>query len=173
MKIEMIGLSECLNVCKNENKSKFFKISDRIPSSTPTLKKDALILHFSAIVKYEDAVTTAITFNEFADGIKSVRNLSSGCSRINIVCDSDFDISLKSHTREARGCEQFFRFTKATKIPKDFQGKFLRHNRNEVALNSFLEVKLLAHDFGGAIVFISVKSKVQCNSTDVKKDIHN
>ena len=120
----MTGLSECLNVCKNENKSKFFKISDRIQSSTPTLKKDALILHFSAIVQYEDAVTTAITFNEFADGIKSVQNLSSGCSRINIVCDSYLDISLKSHAREARGCEHFFPFTKATKIPKDFQGKF-------------------------------------------------
>ena len=75
-------------------------------------------------MKYEDAVTTAITFSEFADGIKSVQNLSSGCSRINIVCDSYLDISLKSHAREARGCEHFFPFTKATKIPKDFQGKF-------------------------------------------------
>ena len=52
-----------------------------------------------------------------------------GCSRINIVCDSYFDNSWKSHTREARGCGQFFPFTDTTNIPKDFQSNFLRHNR--------------------------------------------
>ena len=145
-------------------------ISDCTPSFTSTLKKDAPILDFSAITKYEGAATTAITFNEFTDAIKSAQNLSSGCSRIDIVCDSYFDISLKSHTREARGCKHFFPFTEATKIPNDFQGKFLRCSRNEVALNSFLKGKLLAHDFGEAILFISVKSKVHCNSTDVNED---
>ena len=68
-----------------------------------------------------------------------------------IVCDSYFSNSLKSHTREARGCGQFFPFTETTNIPKDFQGNFLRQNRNNVALNSFLTVKLLTHDFDGAI----------------------
>ena len=145
-------------------------ISDRTPSFTSTLKKDALILDFSAITKYEGAASIAITFNKFTDAIKSAQNLSSGCSRIDIVCDSYFDISLKSHTREDGGCKHFFPFTEATKTPKDFQGKFLRRSRNEVALNSFLEGKLLAHDFGEAILFISVKSKVHCNSTDVNED---
>ena len=48
---------------------------------------------------------------------------------------------------------------------------FLRHNRNKVALNSFLTGKLLTHDFGGAIVFISVNSEVKCNSTDVSEEV--
>ena len=100
-----------------------------------------------------------------------MKNLSSGSSRIDIVCDSYFDNSLKSHTRKARGCAQFFPFTEATIIPKDFQGNFLRHNRNKVALNSFLTGKLLTHDFGGTIVFISVNSEVKCNSTEVSEKV--
>ena len=91
-------------------------------SLTSTLKKDALILDFSATANAQAAVTTAVTT---ADGIiEFVKNLSSGCSRIDIVCDSYFDNSLKSHTREARGCGQFFPFTEATNIRKDFQGDF-------------------------------------------------
>ena len=113
------------------------------------------------IVNSQAAVTTAKTFNEFADEvIEFVKNLSSGCSRIDIVCDSYFDNSLKSHTREARGCGQFFPFTEVTNILKDFQGNFLSHKRNKVALNSFLTCKLLTYDFGRAIVFITVNSEV-------------
>ena len=52
-------------------------------------------------------------------------------------------------------------------MPKDFRGNFLRHKRNEVVLNSFLSGKLLAYDFVGAIVFISLNSEVKCNSTIV------
>ena len=80
---------------------------------------------------------------------------------------------MKLHAREACGCGQFFPFTEASNIPKDFQGNFLRRNRNKVALNSFLTGKLLTHDFGGAIVFISVNSEVKCNSTDVSEEVLN
>ena len=59
----------------------------------------------------------------------------------------------------------------ATNIPKDFQDKFLKRNRNKVALNSFLADKLLTHDFSVAIVFISVNSEVKCNYTDVSKEV--
>ena len=97
-------------------------------------------------------------------------NLPSGCSRIDIVCDSYFNNSLKSHTLETRGCEQFFPFTEATNMPKDFRSNFLRHKRNKVALNSFLAGKLLTHDLVGAIVFISMNSEAKCNSTDVNKE---
>ena len=78
---------------------------------------------------------------------------------------------MKSHTCETCGCGQFFPFTEATNIPKDFQGNFLRHNRNKVALNSFLTGKMLTHDFGGVIVFIFVNSEVKCNSTDISKEV--
>ena len=129
-------------------------------------------MDFSAIVNSQAAVTTAKTFNEFADGIiEFVKNPSSGCSLIDLICDSYFDNSLKSLTCEARGCGPFFPFTEATNVPKDFQGNFLKHNRNKVALNSFLTGKLLMHDFGGVIVFISVNSEVKCNSTDVSKEV--
>ena len=174
-KIEMTGLPECFTKKQqmyHNNKSQLLNIFDPTPSLTSTLKKDALLLDFSAIVNSQTAVTTTKTFDEFADEvIEFVKNLSSGCSHIDIVCDSYFDNSLKSHTREARGCGQFFPFTEATNIPEDFQGNFLRHNRNKVALNSFPTSKLLTHDFGGAIVFISVKSGVKCNSTDVCEEV--
>ena len=145
----------------HDNKSQLLKIFHPTPSLTAALKKDPLILDFSAIVNSQATVTTAKTFDEFADEvIEFVNNLSSGCSRIDIVCDSYFDNSLKSHTREARGCGQFFPFTEVTNILKDFQGNFLSHKRNKVALNSFLTCKLLTYDFGRAIVFITVNSEV-------------
>ena len=72
--------------------------------------------------------------------MKYVENLSSGCLRIDILCDSYFDNSLKSHTHEACGCGQLFPFTEAINIRNNFQGNFLRHNRNKVAL--FLAGKL-------------------------------
>ena len=50
------------------------------------------------------------------------------------------------------------------------KGNFLRYKRNEVALNSFLAGKLLAHDFVGATVFISLNSEVKCNSTVVSEE---
>ena len=126
-------------------------------------------MDFSAIVNSQVAFTTAKIFNEFADGITEfVNNLPSGCSQIYqepALCP------LKSHTCQAHGCGQFFPFIEATNIPKDFQDNFLRHNRNKVALNSFLTGKLLTHDFGGAILFISVNSEVKCNSTDVSEEV--
>ena len=60
--------------------------------------------------------------------------MSSGYSHINIVCDSYFGNFLKSHTLETHGCGQFFPFTEATNMPKDFQSNFLRHKRNKVTL---------------------------------------
>ena len=64
------------------NKLQLLKIFDPTAFLTSTLKKDALILDFSAIVDSQAAVTTVKTFKELADGIiKFVENLSSGCSR--------------------------------------------------------------------------------------------
>ena len=77
---------------------------------------------------------------------------------------------MKSHSLGARGCGQFFPFTETANMRKDFRDKFLRHNRNDVALNSFLEGKLLTHDFVGAIVFISVYSEVKGNSIVVSEE---
>ena len=117
-KIEMTGLPDSFTKKQqmyHGSKSQLLKIFDPTPSLTSTLKKDALILDFSAIVNSQAAVTAAKTFYEFADGvIEFVKNLSSGCSRIDVVCDSYFDNSLKSYTREIRGCRQFFPFTEAT-----------------------------------------------------------
>ena len=39
-------------------------------------------------------------------------------------------------------------------------------------MNSFLAGELLRHDFGGAVLFISVNSGVKCKSTDVIKEEH-
>ena len=124
----MTGMHECFTKKRQTfhgNKSQLLKIIHPTPSLTSTLKIDALILDFSAIVNSQAAVTTAKTYNEFADGIIAfVKNSSSECSRVDIACDSYFDNSLKSHTREARGCRQFVPFAVASYIPKDFQCNF-------------------------------------------------
>ena len=69
----MIDLPECFTKKQqvyHRNKSHLSKSFDPTPSLTSALKKDALILDFSAtIVNYQVAVTAAKTFNEFADGI--------------------------------------------------------------------------------------------------------
>ena len=38
-------------------------------------------------------------------------------------------------------------------------------------MNSFLTGKLLTHDFGCSILFISVNSEIKCNSTDVSEEV--
>ena len=61
------------------------------------------------IVNSQVPVTTVKTFIEFADGIiKFVENLSSGCSCIDIVCDSYFDSYLKSHHVKPVVADNFF-----------------------------------------------------------------
>ena len=61
------------------------------------------------IVNSQVPVTTVKTFIEFADGIiKFVENLSSGCSPIDIVCDSYFDSYLKSHHVKPVVVDNFF-----------------------------------------------------------------
>ena len=81
-KIEMARLPECFTKKQqmyHGNKSQLSKIFDPTRYLTSTLKKDALILDFSEIVNSQPAVTTAKTFNRFADGtIKFAHNLSSG-----------------------------------------------------------------------------------------------
>ena len=145
------------------------KIFDPTLYLASTTKKDTLILDFSEILSSQAAVTIAKTFNKFEDGIvKFVHNLSSGCSRIDIVCDSYFDKSLKSDTLAARVCGQLFPVTtEATNIPKDFQDNFLRHKRSKRTLKLILAVKLLIDDFGRAVTFISVNSEVKCYSTAI------
>ena len=141
-------------------------------SLTSARRKDALILDFS--VNSKAVVNNAEVFNEFIDEIiKFVQNLSSECWHIDILCDGYFNSFFKSHTQEVWGYGQFFPFTKATNIPNNFESNFLKHNRNKVALNLFLAAKLLAHGFGGAIVFISVNSEVKCNTSNVsEEDLH-
>ena len=114
------------------NKTQLLKIFDPTLYLASTTKKDTLILDFSEILSSQAAVTIAKTFNKFADGsVKFVQNLS----RIDIVCDSYFDKSLKSDTLAAGACGKFFPVTtEATNISKDFQGNFLRHKRNKRTL---------------------------------------
>ena len=124
----MTDLPECFTKKQqlyHGKKLQLSKIFDPAPSLTSTLKKDALILDFSAIINSQATVTTAKAFNESADGIiKFVENLFSGCLRIGIPSVSYFDNSLKLHTCEARGCGQFFPFTEAANVPNGFKGTF-------------------------------------------------
>ena len=79
----MTVLPECLTKKQqmhHGSKSQLLKIFDPTLSLTSTLKKDALILDFSAIVNSQTAVTTGKTFNKFADRIiEFIKNVSSGC----------------------------------------------------------------------------------------------
>ena len=68
----MTGLPECFMKKQHMyhiNKSQLIKITDPTPSPTSALKKDTLILEFSVIVNSQAAVTTAESFNKFADGL--------------------------------------------------------------------------------------------------------
>ena len=90
----MTGLPECFTKKQQMHhgkKSQLLKIFNLTLSLTLILKKDDLILDFSAIANSQAAVSTAKISNEFADGIiEFVKNLSSGYSRIEIVCDNYF-----------------------------------------------------------------------------------
>lgn len=78
------------------------------------------------------------------------------------VCDSYlFDNSWKSHAFEASGCGHFAHLQRQQ-----------MYNRNKVASTSFVSGKLLKHDFGSGLVFISVNSEVKCNSTNFSNEDH-
>ena len=131
------------------NKSIALEIFDLTPSSLPTIQPVATVIYFSAIINYQASISRAKTFEEFsAEIINCIERISVNCSRVDIVCDSYFDNSLKAHTRDCRGAGQYFPFSATTSIPKDFVNNFLNNDRNKMELNLCLAEQSINHNFG-------------------------
>ena len=137
LKIKMTGLPECFTKKQqlyHGNKLQLLKIFDPTPSLTSTLKIDALISDFPA------AVTTAKTFNEFADGIiEFVENQSSWCSRIDFVIVILTILWSHIHVTPVV-VDNFFHLQKQPIYQTTCKAIFWMHNRNKVGL--FLAGKL-------------------------------
>ena len=100
---EFSVIPECLT--KNRemyhgNKSLLLHAYDPHPSTKQTIQPNAIVIDESAVVRSQTANTTAYTFDDFAtEVIKILVTLAKGCSRIDIVTDSYFNMSLKAGTR--------------------------------------------------------------------------
>ena len=97
-----------------------------------------------------------MAFREFSeDVIKCLKHISFGCFRLDIVCDSYFEIPLKGKTKSTRGYGQFLEFSSDTLLPKNFQD-----DENKKPLNSFLAEKVIDNDFADMLVVISVNNDI-------------
>ena len=156
---EFSVIPECLT--KNRemyhgNKSLLLHAYDPDPS-TKTIQPSAIVIDISAVIRSQTANTTAYTFDDFTtEVIKTLVTLANGCSRIDIVTDSYFNISLKGGTRLSRGIGQFLPFEPRTPIPKDFKDNLFSNSRNKHAFNAFLTKKLLEYDFVNVKIVVSV-----------------
>ena len=137
---------------------------DPLPSAISTLKSRSVVIDFSAIIQSTSAVTKAMTFREFSeDVIKCLKNISFGCFRLDIVCDSYFELSLKGQTRRTRGYGHFLAISSDTLLPKNFQNDFLKNDENKKRLNSFLAEKVIDNDFDDMLVVISANNDILLN----------
>ena len=115
----------------------------------------ATVIDFSEIINSQASISRAKNFEEFALEIIHFIEKISESSRLDIVCDSYLDNSLKAHTRENRGRGQYSPFSAPTAMPIDFQKTFLQHGKNKLNLNLFLAQSLIEHDFGDTVLFVN------------------
>ena len=172
---EFSVIPECLTKSRemcHGNKSLLLHAYDPDPSTKQTIQPNAIVIDISVVIRSQTANTTAYTFDDFTtEVIKTLVTLAKGCSRIDIVTDSFFNISLKADTRLSRGIGQFLPFEPRTPIPKDFKDNFFSNSRNKHAFNAFLTKKLLEYDFGNVKIVVSVDDVILSNTTYLDLEI--
>ena len=82
-------------------------------------------MDFSVLINAQAAIINAKIFGEFSQEIISTIRKSKARLRIDIVCDSYHNQSLKSQTRSVRGDGQEIAFDTNTPLPIDICNTFL------------------------------------------------
>ena len=171
--IEFNGIPECLAKYRqmyHGSKSQILDIYGQSPSKTKTIEQDVCVKDFSAVVRAQASVSSAKTFDDFScEIIHHLVNLSAGCSRIDVVTDSYFE--LKVHTRDKRESGQYFPFSGEILLPKDFSDNFLNNCKNKELLNMFLSERLLLHEFGDVTLIVTINDEILHNISNSEESV--
>ena len=84
-----------------------------------------------------------------------IQKLSSGYSRVDVICDRYFGDSLKNLTRIGRGDGPSILFDDSTPLPGKFNETFLKNNSNKERLNLYLADKFLSYEIDDKIRVIT------------------
>ena len=141
---EIFGISQCLLINGHNlyhgtksNILQRFKPTEFSGNETSS----AIIIELSAILRCS---FNAITSNDFAGKMFAyIIDIATGYDRVDIVCDSYFENSLKSLTRHDVGFGSLSNFDGSSEFLTDFKDSFMKNPKNKENLNHFLAKKVL------------------------------
>ena len=82
----------------------------------------------------------------------NIKKLSSGYSRVDIICDRYFNNSLKNLTRNGRGHGPKLLFNDDTPLPSKFNDSFLKNNDNKERLSLYFADKFQSYQEDNSII---------------------
>ena len=111
------------------------------------------------------------SFESFSKRLFNViKKLSSGFSRVDIICDRYFTDSLKNLTRYGRGQGPKILFEDATSLPGKFNETFLKNNNNKERLNLYLAEKFHSYHQDDTPLTITKGDSILSNKSIILND---
>ena len=118
--------------------------------------KSGLVVDISVLIRAHASDVKGKTYSSLATEIfKDISNQCRHCSRVDIVCDSYFESSIKCSTRSKRGSGFHFSIVPTELHPKNFKDNFLKNSQNKTQLNQFLMEEIRKFDFGETEIFFT------------------
>ena len=131
--------SDLYHVVKSNILNRFEQVANRTEISSSA----ALLIELSPMFRSD---THSGTFEEFTRRLfNNIKKLSSGYSRVDIICDRYFNNSLKNLTRNGRGHGPKLLFNDDTPLPSKFNDSFLKNNDNKERLNLYCADKFQSY----------------------------
>ena len=142
-------------------KSNILQRFDKTPAKQPMA---ALIVELSPMFRKVDHSRSFEMSSKKLYG--EIGKLSSGYSRVDVICDRYFNDSLKTLTRIGRGQGPNIVFTDSTPLPGKFNETFLKNNNNKERLNIYLAEKFHNMFQEADKVFVMTKGETIISNSD-------
>ena len=144
-------------------KSNILNRFEQVANRTEISSSAALLIELSPMFRSD---THSGTFEEFTRRLfNNIKKLSSGYSRVDIICDRYFNNSLKNLTRNGRGHGPKLLFNDDTPLPSKFNDSFLKNNDNKERLNLYCADKFQSYQEDAQSFNVTKGESVLSNST--------
>ena len=131
-------------------KSNILNRFEQVANRTEISSSAALLIELSPMFRSD---THSGTFEEFTRRLfNNIKKMSSGYSRVDIICDRYFNNSLKNLTRNGRGHGPKLLFNDDTPLPSKFNDSFLKNNDNKERLNLYCGDKFQSYQEDNSII---------------------
>ena len=151
--------SDLHQTVKSNILNRFEQVTNKIEISSSA----ALLIGLSPIFKSDIHFGT---FEEFARRLfNNIKKLSSGHSRVDIICDRYFNKSLKNLTRNRRGHGPKLLFNDDTPLPSKLNDFFMKNNDNKERLNLYCTDKFQSYPEDAQSFNVTKGETVLSNST--------